>query len=165
MRRILLLGLLLIGCTADAVVQDDDDDATDPSECPGIAGQPELQIVSDDESHAPMPDGADLIVERRYQGAIATVIALRWIGVDADEPLGVLRAAITLDSGDVVAERQFDEAYAPCEQHGGVGLHELEVFHAYGGAMPEVDGLPATLEVTAGDLVDRVEGTLRVVGE
>lgn len=160
----LIAAVCLLGCVPASVVGDDDDSVAGP-ECTGGGGDSTLQIVTDDASHEPVADGGDLVVERRYQGAIATVVALRWTGVDGGEALGELMAAITTDAGDVVAERHFDEAFAPCEVHGGVGLHEFEVFVAYGGPMPDVDGLAATLEVSTGGLSDQVTGTLRVVDE
>ncbi len=87
------------------------------------------------------------------------------MGLDGGAPLGRLRAEVRTDAGDVVAEREFDEAFAPCDIHGGVGRHEFEVFYAYGGPMPDVDALPATLSVETDDLFDRIAGTIRVVDQ
>jgi hypothetical protein len=157
----LLVLLMLAGCSADPPAGGDDDGTDDPV-CPMDPGEPAVDIVTDDERHEPLTDGVEFAVRRQYQGAIATEIGIRWTGVDGGDPVGRLSATITTDDGAVVAERSFDDVLAPCDAHGGVGYHGLEVFYAYGGPMPEVDGLEATLEITAGDLHDSVRGVLRV---
>ncbi len=158
----LWLWLMLVGCEVVPGIEPpgDDDDAT-PIECEA-EGEPGLTIVHD-ATHEPW-DG-DFLVERRYQGAVATVVALKWTGTAGGDPLGALTAEMVSDAGDVVATRSFDEAWAPCDPHGGVGFHELEVFFAYGGPMPEVDGLHATLTVTTNRDTATAQGTLRVQAE
>jgi hypothetical protein len=162
----LLLLLLMVGCVPlDGQDDDDDDDATRDDPTCLVPGEPSVELVDDGEDHAPLSDGADIVVQRQYQGAVATVVALQWTGVPGGESLGALSAEVVTDEGDVVASRAFDEAFAPCDAHGGVALHGFEVFYAYGGPMPEVDGLSATLTVASGDLSASVSGVLRVVGQ
>ncbi len=160
--RALALLLLLPACVADVPDGGDVDDDDSPSGpiCPMDPGEPSLTLVSDDDRHVPMVDGDDIVVQRQHQGAIATVIGVRWTGVDGGVLLGEFRASVTDDVGNVLAERVFDETTAPCDRHEGVGFHTLEVFYAFGGPMPDVQGLPATLEVTAAGLSDRIRGTL-----
>lgn len=161
MRGSLLLSAVLIGACAPDVASSDDDDATDGPACVAT-GEPTLEIVSDDAEHHPIADGGALIVERRYQGAIATVVGLRFRGAAEGESLGPLTAEVVNEAGDVLAGRFFDDTLGPCDEHGGVGYHGFEVFYAYGGPMPEVDGVEATLRVTVGDRVDAVRGTLQI---
>ncbi len=156
----LLPVLLLFGCVLESPAGDDDDSVAGP-DCPGQPGEPALEIVGREAPFDPLPDGFEFTVQRQYQGAIALEIGLRFVGFGGGDPVGALDARFV--AGDeVLASRSFEQYEAVCDSGGEVISHRFEVFFAYGGLMPDVDGVEGELRVQVGPLEDVVPGVLRV---
>lgn len=156
----LLPFLLLLGCPVDPAPVDDDD-ASSPPGCPAEEGPRGLEVVGREPPFDPLPDGFEFAVQRQYQGAIALEIGLRFTGYAGGEPVGALEAGFV--AGDeVLASRTFEAFEAVCDSNDEVIAHGFEVFFAYGGLMPDVDGVEGELRVTVGPVADVVPGVLRV---
>ena len=127
----------------------DDDDAANHHVCDGDPGAQEVRLCADDESHAPVQDGAAYGIARRYQGSITLVAPIWFGGLEGGRELEELSIRFVDDEEEVLGTRVNAGFVLPCEEDGTVATHSLEVFFAPDVAPETYYGVTGTLTVEA----------------
>ena len=87
-----------------------------------------MELIEDDESHAPLEDGATYVIAQRPQGDVTVYVPLAFKGIDGGTLVTDLAMTFVDDEGEERGARRSSRFQIPCEDDDEVAGHWYEVF-------------------------------------
>ncbi len=117
--------------------------------CPAAAGPLGVELIVDDESHAPVEDGATYVIAQRPQGDVTVYAPLAFQGIDGGTVVTDLAMTFVDEEGAERGARRSSRFQIPCEDDDEVAGHWYEVFFGNPSIPPSTyDGLDGELAVS-----------------